>query len=155
MDTAPYLLFGPGASPRETAYVLGVLASIPVDWFVRRIAEAHVDGFVVNALPLPRPRAHERVRRRVEEIAGRLAAVDERYADWAAAVGVPVASVTSAEEKEDLIAELDACVAHLYGLDERQVRHVFETFHSTWDYGSRLERVLAHFARVASVAAVV
>lgn len=153
VDTAPYLLFSPGATAAETAFVLGVMASIPVDWFVRRIAEAHVDAFVINALPVPRRCAQE-VRERIEQIAGRLAAVDEQYADWAAAVGVPVGSVTTPEEKEDLIAELDACVARLYGLDERQLRHVFETFHPTWDYGARLDRVLEYFRAPAAVESV-
>ncbi|MCZ7531728.1 MAG: hypothetical protein M5U31_16195 [Acidimicrobiia bacterium] len=47
--------------------------------------------------------------------------------------------------KSDFIAELDAVVAHLYGLDERDVRHIFETFHEGWDPQQRLDAVLAHF----------
>jgi hypothetical protein len=82
---------------------------------------------------------------RVVEIAGRLAAVDERFNEWAAEVGVPVGSVTDEETKDDLIAELDALVSLLYGLDESQVTHIFETFHRGWDYKPRLEAVLKHF----------
>jgi hypothetical protein len=152
VNQAPYLLF-PRGDERDEAYLLGLLCSLPLDWYARCVVETHVNFFLFTSFPNPDPGREHPVRRRVEEIAGRLAAVDERYADWAAAVGVPVASVTSAEEKEDLIAELDACVACLYGLDERQLRHVFETFHPTWDYGPRLERVLAHFARLSSVTA--
>ena len=79
------------------------------------------------------------------EIAGRLAAVDDRYADWAAEVGVPVGSVKTAAEKDDLIAELDALVSLLYGLTEDQVEHVFATFHRGWNYEPRLEAVLKHY----------
>ncbi len=50
-----------------------------------------------------------------------------------------------ATEKDDMIAELDAVVAHLYGLTETQLRHIFETFHEGWDYGERLEATLKHY----------
>ena len=49
-----------------------------------------------------------------------------------------------------MISELDTAVAHLYGLTEAHVRHIFETFHEGWDYHTRLEGVLRHFQRWAS-----
>jgi hypothetical protein len=150
---APYLLF-PSGEKRDEAFLLGLLCSIPLDWYARCLVENGVSFFLFSSFPNPDPgRAHP-LRRRVEEIAGRLASVDERYAEWAAAVGVPVGSVTTEEEKQELVAELDACVALLYGLDERQLGHVFETFHPTWDYEPRLERVLAHFHRLVPAEAV-
>ena len=48
-------------------------------------------------------------------------------------------------EKQDMVAELDAVVAHLYGLTEKQLMHIFETFHEGWDYEPRLNAVLRHF----------
>ena len=42
---------------------------------------------------------------------------------------------------------LDALVARLYGLTEKQLIHIFETFHEGWDYDSRLRSVLKHFGR--------
>ena len=51
----------------------------------------------------------------------------------------------AADEKEDMIHELDAVVAHLYGLSEPQLVHIFETFHEGWDYHERLEGVFRHF----------
>ena len=84
-------------------------------------------------------------------IAGTLAAVDDKYGAWADAVGVPVGSVGD-DEKPDLIAQLDAAVALLYGLDESDVRHIFETFHVGWDYSARLERVMDHYRDLSSPA---
>lgn len=81
------------------------------------------------------------------EVTGRLAAVDDRYTEWAAEVGVPVGSVTTKSAKDDLTAELDAVVSLLYGLSEDQIEHIFATFHRGWDYQSRLEAVLTHYAR--------
>jgi hypothetical protein len=46
-----------------------------------------------------------------------------------------------------MIAELDALAARLYDLTERQLVHIFETFHEGWDYAARLKAVLAHFRR--------
>jgi hypothetical protein len=95
-------------------------------------------------MPVPSPRDGDPRRLRVIEIAGRLAAVDDRYAQWAAAIGAPVGSVAE-QDRPELIAELDALVAHLYGLDSGEIVHIFETFHRGWDFGPRLEKVLGYF----------
>jgi hypothetical protein len=90
--------------------------------------------------------------RRVVEIAGRLAAADERFKDWARVVGVAVGSVKTDDEKNLLIAETDALVAHMYGLTRSQIVHVFKTFHRGWDYTPRLERVLSFYDKLPKVA---
>ena len=84
-----------------------------------------------------------RLRRRVEQIAGTLASVDGRYAEWADAVGVSVGE-TREPQKSGLIAELDGAVALLYGLNRDDVEQIYETFHVGWDYTQRLSRVLEH-----------
>lgn len=145
-NAAPYLLRRAGTLADE-AYLLGVLSSIPLDWYARRYVELHVNQHVLNGFPIPRPAPDDPLRVRVVEIAGRLAAVDDRYAAWAAEVGVPVGSVTDETTKQDLIAELDALVALLYGLDRDDVTHVFETFHRGWNYQPRLDAVLTHYDR--------
>ena len=81
---------------------------------------------------MPRPPADNPWRQRVIEIAGRLAAVDHRYDDWAAAVGVPVGSVTDDADKAALTDELDALVALLYGLDREDLAYIYATFHRGW-----------------------
>lgn len=139
----PYLLW-PDGDEVDEAYLLGVLCSIPLDWYARRVVENHVSYQLLNAFPVPRPGRNDPHHGRVAEIAGRLAAVDDRYAEWASAVGVPVGSVSDAE-KSELIPELDALVAHLYGLHRVDVVHIFETFHRGWNHGPRLEKVLGYF----------
>ncbi len=78
-----------------------------------------------------------------------MAAVDQRFAEWAAEVGVPVGSANDPEIKQDLIHELDACVAHLYGLDEDDLAVIYETFdHKDPNrYAERHAAVLEHFRR--------
>jgi hypothetical protein len=140
-NKGPYLLW-PAGDARDQAYLLGVLCSIPLDWYARRFVEISMNFHIFNAFPIPRPDPDDPRRRHVEEIAGRLAAVDTRYAAWAEAVGVPVGTVTSDDEKADLASELDAAVSLLYGLSDDDVRLVFETFHEGWDYEQRLRAVL-------------
>jgi len=149
-NAAPYLVW-PRGTAADQALLLGVLASIPLDWYARCVVEVHLNFHLLNGLPIPDPPIGSPLRRRVVEIAGRLAAVDGRFADWASEVGVPVSSVTAAE-KPDLEAELDAVVAHLYGLSRPQLEHIFETFHRGWDHSDRLARVLGHYDRWASAA---
>ncbi|MFJ1653258.1 Eco57I restriction-modification methylase domain-containing protein [Streptomyces sp. NPDC088337] len=143
-NSAPYLLF-PRGNEQDEAYLLGVLSSIPLDWLARTVVENHLNFHILNGLPIPRPEPGSVLREHVIQIAGQLAAVDGRYTDWAAKVGVPVGSATDEATKNDLIAELDAVVALLFGLDRDDVSHIFATFHRTWDSRERLSAVLTHY----------
>ena len=147
VDKAPYLLRIRG-NERDEAFMLGVLSSMILDWYARRIVEQQIKFYILNNFPIPDADIDsDPVGARVVEIAGRLAAVDERYAEWAAEVGVPVGSVRDEATKQDLICELDACVAHLYGLDESDLAVVYETFHEGKDYSDHHAAVLEHFRR--------
>ena len=151
-NKAPYLLWPdfnwPEKTIRDEAFLLGVLSSMILDWYARRVAELSLNFHILNNFPIPGADVdNDPVARQVVQIAGRLAAVDERYTEWAGEVGVPVGSVTDEATKQDLICELDACVAHLYGLDEDDLAVVYETFHEGADYSERHRAVLAHFRR--------
>lgn len=143
-NKAPYLFRREGSASAE-AYLVGVLSSLPLDWYARKYVEMGMNFHILNGLPVPVYDSESILANRVVEVAGRLAAVDARYADWASDVGVPVGSVESREAKDDLIAELDALVSLRYGLSEDQVNHVFATFHRGWDYETRLTAVLDHY----------
>ena len=141
--TAPYFIW-PRGDERDEAYLLGILSSIPLDWYSRRFVENHLTYHILNAFPVPRPGRDDRLRQRVVNLSGRLAAIDERYADWAEAVGVEHGPLDE-ETKQEKIYELDAVVAHLYGLTREHVEVIFETFHDGWNYEERLERVLDYY----------
>jgi hypothetical protein len=160
VEKSPYLLRQSGATSDES-YLLGLLSSRVFDWFTRKHVELKMSYGLLNSFPVPRIHSStgflidgdgqpldkidvRRARDRVVLIAGRLAAVDKRYADWAAEVGVQVASVTDAA-KDDLICELDALVALLYGLSRVQVEKLFTTFHRGWNHQAHLDKVLAHY----------
>jgi hypothetical protein len=57
----------------------------------------------------------------------------------------------------DAIAEVDALVAHTFGLEREEMAHVLETFHRGWDpskpdYADRYKRVMNHYDRWAEKA---
>ena len=145
-NSAPYL-FSKSATQTDEAYLLGVLCSAPLDWYARRVVEVNLNFFILDKFPIPKPNLQDERTLKVIELSARLAAVDDRYSDWAKRVGVPVGSVKSQAEKEDLIAELDAVVAHLYGLDTDDLKVIWNTFHTTVDHLPNLDAVLDHFER--------
>jgi hypothetical protein len=108
--------------------------------------------YIFNAFPIPRPERDDPLRTEVVQISGRLAAVDERFSKWAEEVGVQVESV-AADERDDLIARLDATVALLYGLDEDNLYVIYSTFHEGWNYEPRLSAVIEHHRELAPLAA--
>jgi hypothetical protein len=133
-------------SAKDEAYVLAVLSSIPFDWQARLLTEMNFTFEVLNQLGVPAADLSVGIGERIVHVSGRLAAVDARYAAWAAELGVEVGTAIDETVKSDLLAELDALVSLLYGLTEDQVRHIFTTFHSGWRYELRLEAVLRHYA---------
>lgn len=146
MHASPYLL-RTGGDESDEAFMLGVMSSIPFDWYARRIVELHMTFELVGSMPIPREDRSSAVWQRTVQIAGTLAAKDARYEAWAASVGVRVGTIVESQ-RAHMFAELDALVSHLYGLDRSDVEHIFETFHRGWNYQPRLDAVLAHFDRI-------
>jgi hypothetical protein len=146
VQTAPWVLWlNPNHPARQEAFLIGIMSSLITDWWMRRFVEGHVDQEAFDCLRIPRATdLTSGLAGRVARVAGRLAAADERFAQWAKTVGVKHGSVPE-DEKQDMVAELDGLAARLYGLSERQLVHVFETFHEGWDYGLRLNAVRRHF----------
>ncbi len=142
-NKGPYFLW-PRGEEKDQAFLLGALSSIPLDWYARRFVEINLNFFILNPFPIPRPARDSALWQRAVQLAGRLACPDKRFSVWAEAVGVECGPL-AADEKEDMIHELDAVVAHLYGLSESQVVHIFQTFHEGWDYQERLDGVRRHF----------
>lgn len=129
VETAPWVLWLTlAAQQREEAFLLGVMCSVCCDWWMRRFVEGHVDEEAFNSLRVPDSVLSSGPGTRVVALAGRLACPDERFAEWARAVGVAHGPLDE-DQKQATIEELDAIVARLYGLSPDQLIHVFDTFH--------------------------
>ena len=86
-NKGPYFLW-PRGEETDQAFLLGVLASIPLDWYARRFVEVNLNYFILNPFPIPRPDRENAYWQRVVELAGRLACPEDRFAAWAETVGV-------------------------------------------------------------------
>lgn len=142
-NKGPFFVWPQGDS-RDEAFLLGVLSSIPLDWYARRFVETTLNYHILNPFPIPRPSRDCPLWQRTVALAGRLACPDERFTEWAGAVGVEFGPLDP-DTKEDMIRELDAVIAHLYGLTEPQLHHIFDTFHEGWDYEDQWNVALRHY----------
>ena len=138
------IIMFPKGDNKDEAFLLGVLSSIPLDWYARRFVELNFNFFLFNPLPIPRPGRENNLWLRIVNLAGRLACPDERFKEWAEKIGVDFGPL-EADIKNEMIFEIDALVSHLYELNEKQLIHIYETFHKGWNYEERLEKVLNYF----------
>ena len=144
-NAGPFFLW-PRGTEKDQAYLLGVLSSIIFDWYARLFIEKNVSLFLINCFPIPRPDSKDPIYKKLIELSGRLASVDERYSEWAKKVGVDYGSLEE-DEKNNMIHELDAVVAHLYKLSADDIEHIFKTFHKGWKYEERLDSVLMYYEK--------
>jgi hypothetical protein len=140
-NMAPFFISKPGNEKAE-AFALAFLSSIPFDWYARKFVDAAMNFHLLSSFPLPAMTDSPRSRR-IVELSGQLAAVDETYADWATCVGVEVGKLSDEKSRSEAIAELDGLVALAYGLSKANLKHIYETFHRGWDDQIRLESALA------------
>ena len=124
VNSAPYLVFMDDRDV-DRACCLGLMNSLPFDWQARRFAESHVSYFILEGLRVPA--LDEETNKTIAVLAARLSAWDERFADFAAATGVEVGPLTP-DEREALRAEIDARVAHAWGLDTADLETIFADF---------------------------
>ena len=123
-NKAPYLAF-PGGNERSQAACLGVMNSLPFDWRARRYVEINMNFFILEALTVPE--LNDEDCDEIAEAAARLSAVDKRFIDFAAAVGVEHGPLPTAE-RQRLRAEIDARVARAWNLTQDDLETMFEDF---------------------------
>ena len=123
-NTAPYLAFVQGAE-RDQAVCLGLMNSLPFDWQARRFVELHVSFFILEGLHVPA--LSDADYDAIAEAAARLSAVDDRFADFAAATGVECGPLAPAE-RQRLRVEIDARVARAWNLTADDMEVIFRDF---------------------------
>lgn len=123
-NTAPYLAF-PNGSELAQAACLGVMNCLPFDWQARRFVEIHMNFFLLETLTIPD--LDDVDYPAVASAAARLSAMDNRFAQFAKAVGVECGPL-EADERERLRIEIDARVAHAWQLSPDDLETMFADF---------------------------
>ncbi len=123
-NKAPYLIFTEWGALAQ-AYVLGIMNSLPFDWMSRRYIETNLNYFILNTLTFPTP--DNAPWERIGGLAARLSCIDEKFAEFAKEAEVECGPLTGAQ-RSDMRAEIDALVAHAYGLTKDELGFIFTDF---------------------------
>lgn len=143
-------LFRKSGSALTDAFLLGILSSLPFDWYARRWVELNFTFELLKPMPIPHFDIEDRKTKRLTKLAAQLAFCDENLAPWVEETGLQISKRMSPELDLIEVCELDAIAAHLFGLSKRQLIHVFETFHRGWDFETRMEQTLMFFDKWSS-----
>ena len=111
--------------PLAVAFMLGVFNSVGFDWQARRYVSLNLNHFILEMLRFPR--ADQTPWQRIGELAARLSCVDDRFADFAKEAGVECGPQPGSV-RDDQRAEIDALVAHAYGLTKDETAFLFEDY---------------------------
>jgi hypothetical protein len=137
---SPYLHRRKGDAKTD-AFLIGVLSSIPFDWYARRWVEINFTFELLKPMPIPAFDSKDKKVLKLIELSAKLAFRNEKYSEWIKELGLNLKLLSSSVDITDDVAEIDAIVSILYGLSMEQVAHIFENFHRGWNYAQRLEKV--------------
>ncbi|MFF3689995.1 Eco57I restriction-modification methylase domain-containing protein [Streptomyces sp. NPDC002187] len=138
-------------------YVVALLNSLTLDFLVRRKVSSTVSKSVMSTLPVADVELNHGPGADVVRLSARLACRSPEFEDLAGILGVECAPLSNSEER-GLRAELDARVAHLYGLSAKQLELILADFRqSAGSEGSPVrpdgaykQLVREHFVRLTS-----
>lgn len=146
VNSAPYLMKIKG-SARDEAFILAVLSSIPLDWYARRFVVLHMNFHIFNGLPIPFLDKSSEIYDRLIRLVAGLTSISSEHDAWLKSLDINFSKIESEEERTEAQSEIDALVAIAYGLDESDISHIFRTFHKSWEYRLRLEKVLDYYTK--------
>ncbi len=107
---------------KERLFLVALFNSYLVDYLIRQRITAHLSFFFIYNIPVPRITNKDIVTR-----AAKLICTTPEFDDLAKEIGIKT-GVTNPEERAEIRAELDAMVAHLYGLTFEEFQHILGTF---------------------------
>ena len=110
--------------------ICALLNSFALDYVIRQRVSANVNFFYVYQLPVPRLTEKDAAFAPIVQRAARLICTTPEFDTLAKAVGLKSHKdgVTDPAQRAAIRAELDALIAHLYGLTEAEFAHILSTF---------------------------
>ena len=114
----------------ESLVILAELNSFVLDYVLRARMTTNLNLFYLYQLPVPRLTAKDPAFAKIVSRAAKLVCTTPEFDDLAAEAGIGshTKGVTDATLRAKLLAELDALVAHLYGVNEEEFAHILTAF---------------------------
>ena len=113
-------------------FLSGLLNSLALDFIIRQKVSTTLNFFYMESLPMPRLTAGDPYFDAIVPRAARLTCSRPEFADlWREVMGEEwdtSKGATSESERQQLRNEIDAIVAHLYGLSRDEFDHILGTF---------------------------
>ena len=96
------------------------------DYLIRIKTNMNLSFFIINGIAIP-DNIHAEIAQEIIKISGVLTMQDENFTDMAESLQHNIKKI-SLRDRIKITAELDALVAHHYGLDRAQYEHILSTF---------------------------
>ena len=116
----------------QQLFLAGCMNSFVLDWVLRLKVAANVNMFHIYSLPVARPNSDDPYFDAIVPRAARLTCTRAEFADlWREVMGSDwneSSGATDPVERQQLRDEIDALVAHLYGLAHDEFDHILGTF---------------------------
>lgn len=111
-------------------FISGIFNSFVFDWLIRQKITSHLSMYIIKQMPVPRFDPINNFQRKIIANTAKLICISSEFNDLAKAARLSgyQEGVTDPKERAKIRAELDAIVAHLYGLSEEEFAHVLITF---------------------------
>ena len=113
-------------------YFAAMINSFCIDWVARFKVNFHVTLFIMKSFPLPRLTVGNPYFDAIVPRAARLTCTSAAFADlWQSVMATPwqeSQAATDPGQRQQLRDELDAIIAHLYGLSRTDFAHILGTF---------------------------
>ena len=123
-ESAPTITFVLGNEWIQSIY-LGIINSLPFDWQARRLVEININYFMLENMIIPD--LDDGQYTKIAKSAARLSAVDNRFDQFAQAVGVEVGPLDDDEHRR-LRVDIDARVAQAWELTIDDLQLIFTDF---------------------------
>jgi hypothetical protein len=115
--------------PRVQCYLVGVLNTFVYDYFIRLRVTTTVNMFYIYQSPVPRLNPGDAVFEQVARRTAQLVSANQGFEDFASLYDLRAEDIATEESvRARLRAEIDAIVAHLYGINDEELNHILATF---------------------------
>jgi len=120
------LVYGDALPVSELLFLLGVLNSLPFDYFARqKLSGSHLTATILRQLPIPHTGAEGKLRKLIVRHALTLSASCVPLVEEALEEGL---TLTKPDDRPRLRGEIDAAVALLFGFSKSTFEHVIDSF---------------------------